>query len=241
MQAAHPLAVAGLLAHSSALDDPYVRLGRTAEIMNAITFGPRGEADRLTGKVRAMHQAVSGRLPEAVGRYPAGASYRADDPDLLLWILYTLIDSSVVVYRAYVGALSQAERASLWEDYKIIGRLFGLQDGQMPETIDDLHSYGREMLESDTLQVGDWARRRAREIVLEPPVPNLARPLLETVNFITIALLPDRIRSQYGFMPLPPAAVRKALVRAGAVYVRRGLLPLLPANVRQVPAARRAA
>ena len=64
---------------------------------------------------------------------------------------------------------------------------------------------------------------------------------METVNFITIALLPDRIRSQYGFMPLPPAAVRKALVRAGATYVRHGVLPLLPANLRQVPAARRAA
>ena len=30
MQAAHPLAVAGLLAHSNALDEPYDRLARTA-------------------------------------------------------------------------------------------------------------------------------------------------------------------------------------------------------------------
>lgn len=241
MQAAHPLAVAGLLAHSSALDDPYVRLARTAEVMNEITFGSRDEADRLTGKVRQMHRAVSGRLPEAVGRYPSGTPYRADDPRLLMWILYTLIDSSVVVYRTYVGDLSRAERASLWEDYKVIGRLFGLADSEMPQTIEDLRSYGRDMLESDILEVGAWARRRAREIVLEPPVPNLARPLLETVNFITIALLPDRIRAQYGFMPLPPAVVRKALVRTGALYVRRGVLPLLPAQVRHVPAARRAA
>jgi uncharacterized protein (DUF2236 family) len=239
MQAAHPLAVAGLLAHSSALDDPYVRLARTAEVMNAITFGSRAEADRLTGQVRAMHRAVNGRLPETVGHFPAGTPYRADDPRLLMWILYTLIDSSVVVYRAYVGDLSRTEHASLWDEYQVVGRLFGLEDAEMPDTIDDLAGYGREMLESGTLQVGDWARRRAREIVLEPPVPNLARPLLETVNFITIALLPDRIRSQYGFLPLPPAALRKALVRAGALYVRRGLLPLLPDQVRHVPAARR--
>jgi len=241
MQAAHPLAVAGLLAHSSALDDPYVRLARTAQIMNAITFGPRVEADRLTRKVQKMHRAVRGRLPEAVGRFAAGTPYRADDPDLLLWILYTLIDSSTVVYRAYVGELSRAEHAALWADYKVVGRLFGLKPTEMPDTIGDLRAYGRGMLESDTLTVGAWARRRAREIVLAPPVPNRVRPLLETVNFITIALLPDRIRSQYGFMPLPPAAVRKALVRAGALYVRRGLLPLLPAQVRHVPAARAAA
>lgn len=241
MQAAHPLAVAGLLAHSDSLEDPYVRLARTAKLMNLITFGSRADADGATRRVRSMHRAVRGRLPEAVGRYPAGAPYRADDPHLLMWILYTLVDSAVVVYRAYVGRLHAEQRAALWEDYKVIGRLFGLRSGQMPTTLADLEDYGRAMLAGDELFVGEWARRRAREIVLEPPVRPLARPLVETVNFITIALLPDEIRSQYGFFPLPPAAVRKALVGAGAAYVRRGVLPVLPAHVRQVPAARQAA
>jgi uncharacterized protein (DUF2236 family) len=241
MQAAHPLAVAGLLAHSDALEDPYVRLARTAKTMNLITFGSRAEADRVTRRVRAMHRAVRGRLPEAVGPYAKGAQYRADDPQLLMWILYSLVDSAVVVYRTYVGRLGATDRASLWEDYKVIGRLFGLRRGQMPATLAELHEYGRTMLSSGELHVGDWARRRAREIVLEPPVRTLARPLLETVNFITIALLPDEIRAQYGFSPLPPAAVRKALVGAGAAYVRRGVLPVLPAHIRQVPAARQAA
>jgi uncharacterized protein (DUF2236 family) len=241
MQAAHPLAVAGLLAHSDSLEDPYIRLARTAQVMNTITFGSKTEADEVTRKVRAMHRAVRGRLPESVGIYPAGTPYRADDPELLLWILYTLVDSGMVVYRAYVGSLSTRQRAALWEDYKVVGRLFGLTAAAMPDSLADLVQYGREMLEGEQLRVGDWARRRARRIVLEPPVPNLARPLLETVNFITIALLPDRLRSEYGFMALPPTAVRKALVRAGALYVRRGLLPVLPAHIRQVPAARRAA
>ncbi|HEX3689565.1 MAG TPA: oxygenase MpaB family protein [Solirubrobacteraceae bacterium] len=241
MQAAHPLAVAGLLAHSDSLEDPYVRLQRTAKIMNLITFGARADADEATRRVRAMHGAVRGRLPESVGRYAAGTPYRADDPALLMWILYSLVDSAVVVYRAYVGALSDEDQAALWEDYKVVGRLFGLRRTQMPATLSDLHDYGREMLSGGDLFVGDWARRRAREIVLEPPVRSLARPLVETVNFITIALLPDGIRSQYGFFPLPPAAVRKALVGAGAAYVRRGVLPVLPPHIRLVASARRAA
>lgn len=240
MQAAHPLAVAGLLAHSGALDDPYIRLARTAEVMSLITFGPRAEADRVTRRVRAMHRTVRGRLPDAVGPFPAGTPYRADDPRLLLWILYSLIDSSILVYQAYVGRLTEDEQAALWEDYRIIGKLFGLAPAEMPATLADLQAYGHDMLAGDQLTVGDWARRRARSIVLEPPVPNLARPLLETVNFITVALLPDVIRRQYGFAPLPPAAVRRAMVRAGALYVRRGLLPFLPAQIRQVPAARAA-
>jgi uncharacterized protein (DUF2236 family) len=68
----------------------------------------------------------------------------------------------------------------------------------------------------------------------------MAQPLLQTANFITIALLPDRIRDEYGFLPLPPAPVRKAVVAGGAEYVKRVLIPFLPERLRLVPAARAA-
>jgi uncharacterized protein (DUF2236 family) len=240
MQAAHPLAVFGLLAHSSALDEPYERLARTAQVMDTIIFGSREDAERITRRVRAMHRRVSGTLPEPVGSYAAGATYRADDPRLLLWVLFTLVDSAMVVYGHYVGSLSRAEEAAFWEDYKVVGRLFGLKDADMPATLDDLDAYRARMLDGDELLVTDWARRRARQIVLDPPVPLLARPLLETVNFVTIALLPDQIRGQYRFSRLPPALLRKALVAGGADYVKRAVLPFLPSRLRLVPSARTA-
>jgi uncharacterized protein (DUF2236 family) len=96
------------------------------------------------------------------------------------------------------------------------------------------------MLEGGTLGVSDWARTRAREIVLEPPVPLVAQPLVELVNFITISLLPGEIRSQYGFRPIPPAPLRRALVAGGAEYVKRAVIPFLPDRLRLVPAARAA-
>jgi uncharacterized protein (DUF2236 family) len=240
MQAAHPLAVFGLLAHSSALDEPYERLARTAETMNTIAFGSRADADRVTRRVRAMHRRVSGELPEAVGVYEAGTPYRADDPQLLLWVLFTLVDSALVVYRRYVRSLSRAQEEAFWADYRLVGRLFGLRVRDMPATLDELDSYRTRMLCGDELLVTKWARRRAREIVLAPPVPLLARPLLETVNFVTVALLPDRIRGEYGFSPLPPALVRKALVAGGADYMKRAVIPFLPDRVRLVPGARAA-
>ncbi len=241
MQAAHPLAVSGLLAHSTAVEDPYDRLARTAQVMGTIGFGERADANRVTRTVRAMHRRVSGTLRETVGPYPAGTPYRADDPELLLWVLFTLVDSGLVVYRTYVGALSREEEAAYWKDYRVVGRLFGLRTGDMPRTIADLDDYRRSMLEGDRLFVTDWARERARSIVLDPPVPRVAQPLLETVNFITVALLPDRIRREYGFSPLPPAFVRRALVRAGGEYVKRAVVPFLPDRLRLVPSARAAA
>jgi uncharacterized protein (DUF2236 family) len=238
MQAAHPLAVSGLLAHSNTLDEPYERLARTARVMDTIVFGSREDADQATAVVRTMHQRVSGRLAKAVGKYPAGTPYRADDPELLMWVLFTIVDSSVLFYRRYVGSLSRREEERYWQEYKTVGRLFGLADDHMPATLEDLEAYRERMLGGGELHVTDWARRRARQIVLEPPVPTLARPLLETVNFVTIALLPEPIRSQYGFSPLPPARLRTAAVALGAEYLKRAVVPFLPAHLRLVPAAR---
>src|SRR4051812_24577250 len=137
MQATHPVAFEGFFAHTGSLDEPYERLNRTAHVMDTIAFGDRAQADRLTKRVRAMHRRVSGELAEDAGRFPKGTPYRADDPALLLWILAALVDSALTVYRTYVRALDRDERDAYWQDYKVIGRHFGLTDAQMPDTIED--------------------------------------------------------------------------------------------------------
>ena len=242
MQATHPLAVSGLLSHSTAMDEPYDRLARTAEVMDTIGFGTKADADRVTGRVRAMHRRVRGKIREDVGPYAAGTPYAADQADLLLWVLFTLVDSGIVVYDKYVRSMSDAEQAAYWDDYKVVGELFGLKRSDMPDTLADLRDYKREMLGSGKLVVTDWARTRARQIVLDPPVPLQFRPLVQTANFVTIALLPDELRRQYrlGDMPLPPMLLRRVLVAGGAEYVKRVVIPLMPDSLRLVPSARAA-
>src|SRR5215212_9833670 len=119
VMAAHPVAFAGFFAHTGALDDPYARLQRTARVMDAVAWGSKARADRLTAHVRAMHRQVSGELTEAAGPFPAGTPYRADDPELLLWILAALAESAMLVYRKYVRSLSRDELAGLWRDYRV--------------------------------------------------------------------------------------------------------------------------
>jgi hypothetical protein len=65
------------------------------------------------------------------------------------------------------------------------------------------------------------------------------RPVVETVDFVTAALLPAQIRRQYGFSPLPPLPLRKALVAGGGECVKRSVVPLVPDRLRLVPAVRR--
>jgi len=240
MQAAHPLAVEGLLAHTTGLDDPYTRLERTAQVMNAIGFGTREEADRLTRRVRAMHRRVRGQLDADAGNFPAGTPYAADDPALQMWILFSLVDSGIVVYERFVKRMSTAEKESYWADFRIVGSLFGLADSEMPADLAELDAYRHDMYASGDLVVTDWARTKALEIVFEPPVPLAMRPLVEAVNFVTIALLPAQIRSQYEFSGLPPAPVRTLAVAAYAEYVKRGVLPFVPGRLRRMSIARAA-
>ena len=235
MQATHPVAFAGFFAHTGALDEPYERLNRTAKVLDTIAFGPRAEADRMTRRVRAMHRRVRGELTEAQGRFPKGTPYAADDPALLLWILATLVDSALLVYGKYIRRLSRDEREQYWQEYKVIGRLFGLTDDQMPATIEDFDAYMAAMVESDDLYVSDEARELAIEIVLKPPVSLVAKPLVELANFITVGLLPRRIRDLYDFGWDP---ARGIALHAGAEYTRRLLVPFLPRFLRYVPNAR---
>jgi uncharacterized protein (DUF2236 family) len=139
-------------------------------------------------------------------------------------VLFTIVDSALLVYSKYVRTLDDDEQTAYWEDNKVVGKLFGLRRRDMPDTLDDLREYKHEMLNSGRLVVTDWARSRARKIVLEPPVPLRFRPLLRTVNFITVGLLPDQIRRQYGFTPIPFQGV---MVDAGAEWTKRILMPVV--------------
>jgi uncharacterized protein (DUF2236 family) len=47
MQVAHPLAVSGLLAHSTSLDEPYARLAPDSAGTHTIGFGSKRDADRV--------------------------------------------------------------------------------------------------------------------------------------------------------------------------------------------------
>jgi uncharacterized protein (DUF2236 family) len=228
MQAAHPVAFAGFFEATTMLDDPYPRLERTARVLSAIAWGTEAEADAATRPVRAVHRRVRGSLPD-------GTSWRANDPELLLWIIATLVDSNLLVYERYVGRLSRGEKEAYWQDFRLLAKHFDLHFKDTPKDFDAFEAYMAGMLASGDLDVGPQARALAVDIVMRPPVPLQFRPALELVNQITVGLLPPEIRRLYGFSWDP---VRGLAVRGGQEYLRRLVVPLLPQRLRLSPAAR---
>jgi uncharacterized protein (DUF2236 family) len=237
MQACHPVAWAGFFEATTMLAEPYPRLERTAKVLQAIGFGTREQADRATRPVRAVHRRVRGVTSETVGRFPAGTPWRADDPELLLWIIATLVDSNLLVYQRYVAPLSRDEQEAYWQDFRLLAKLFGLPYKDTPKDIDAFEAYVAGVLASGDLFITDAARDVSIDIVMHPPVPLQFRPLLEVVNQITVGLLPPEVRRLYGFSWDP---LRGAAVRGGQEYLRRLVVPLLPERLRLAPSARAA-
>jgi len=237
MQAAHPLAAAGIAAHSDYRENPWARLERTMTAVWTVVYGSRADADRAGRRVRAMHARVRGRIAEPMGPYPAGTAYDARDPALLMWVHATLVDTAVLMYERYVGRLSDADKAAYYEDMKTLARVFGTPDEAIPADYEAFRAYMRERLASDEICVTDTARDIAAT-VMRPPIPLPLRPAWELLNQVTVGLLPPRLREEFGFSWDP---ARAALLRASAEPVRRVLLPLLPDALRSIAPARRVA
>jgi uncharacterized protein (DUF2236 family) len=235
LQVAHPLVAAGVAAHSGYREDPWKRLEGTMNAVWAVVFGSRAQADRAAARVRAMHTKVNGTLATPMGPFPAGTRYSALDPELLLWVHATLVDSALLVHSQWVGRLREADEEAYYEDMKTCARLFGTPPGIIPPTLGDFRLYMEEMLASDDLSVTDTAREIAHT-VLHPPLPLPLRPAMEVVSLVTASLLPPRLRRDYGLSWDP---VRAALLIGSREWVRRIAMPLLPARLRRVPEARR--
>ena len=86
----------------------------------------------------------------------------------------------------------------------------------------------------ESLEVTDEARGLSRG-VLRPPSPGALRPLVEVMRFLTVGLLPERVRAGYGLTWDPQ---RDRVIAALASALRGGVVPLLPDALRRWPHAR---
>ena len=237
LQAAHPLALAGVMEHSDYERDVWGRLRSTMTYVWGVVYGTEDEADRLGRRVRAIHKTVNGTLPRDMGPFPAGTPYSAEDPELLLWVHSTLVDTALLMYRTYVGPLSAEDAEGFWQDHRRLIEFIGVPAREIPASYDDFRAYWRTMIDSDVICVTPEAMELARVTVMRPPLPVVLRPAWEAVNFISAGFLPAKLREGYGFTWTP---AHRALLAGSAQYVRRAVVPLLPDLARALPAARRA-
>ena len=203
MQLAHPKVAAGVEEHSDFRVRPMYRLRRTVRLTMAIIFGDRETALAAARSVNQTHARV------------AGDGYRALDPDLLLWVHATLVDTALVTYETFVGPLAAAEREDFYQEMKLLGEVLGVPRSVFPSSLGDFAAYLEDWIANE-LRVGALARDLAK-LVVRPRLLRLPGAVFMPWEVATTGLLPPALREQYG---LPWTAAQQRIYRLGVTAVR---------------------
>ena len=225
MQLAHPWVAQAVVDHSPAADRPLDRLLTTATAAELLVFGSRAQADRAAARIRQVHQRVSGVLTEDVGRWSRGTPYRADDPEALLWVLVTVVDTALVLYEITFGRLPDATVARYLGEAARLGSMLGLPRERMPRDRDGLGRYLGMVLADGTIAVGGVARELAGALA-RPRFPAGTDRFFRVYAWLTVAtaelLLPEVLREQYAsVLPRRRPGLYRLAGRAGRALVRR--------------------
>jgi uncharacterized protein (DUF2236 family) len=228
MQAAHPVVAAGVFEQSTYATDPFGRLRRTLTTSFDVVFGSRSRAEAAIRRVNAFHGAVRGHRPDD------GSPYTALDPEALLWVHATLIDTALRVYSRFVAPLSAADEQSYHAEAAVVAKRLGVPHSTLPATIVELRAWMAGMIADRRVRVTPAAHEIARTVLY--PRPWLPRVAWEAAHLVSIATLPEDLRREYG-IAWSPARERGV---AALAAVTRHALPFVPRPLRFVPHARTA-
>src|SRR5688572_27422501 len=197
LQIAHPLVAEGVAHHSTFETDPFKRLHGTIRTTMALVFGDGAAAERAVRRLNGVHAGIRGRTLDADARRVA-ESYRALDPELLLWVQTTLIVTSVRAYRRWVGPLSASEADRFWQEARRVGVRLGIPLSLSPADWTALAGYWRRMLAPDgPIHVTPTAMRLA-PLIVRPPMPIMPATVVDLLAIPGLALLPARLRQEFG-------------------------------------------
>jgi uncharacterized protein (DUF2236 family) len=211
MQSLHPLAMAAVADHSGFRSDPWGRLQRTSYFLAVTTFGTAVDAEAMVEAVRRVHAGVDGVAPD-------GRAYSASDPHLLRWVHVAEIDSFLRAHQRYGAVPLDRDGCDGYvADTARVAEALGVVDPPTTgaELDEQLTSYRPEVCGTPT------AREAARFLLLDPPLPLLARPVYGALSAAAVGLMPwwARRELRLPYLPLTEATV----VRAAGEAVTRGI------------------
>lgn len=200
-QMLHPKALGGVWDHSDVAEDQLGRLRRTARFIALTTFGHRDAALAAIGRVKAIHEQISGNLGD-------GAQYRATDPWLLAWVHVAGAINFLEGWRRYAEPqMSSDDQDRYFAESGEIARL--LDADPVPGTRAEAEQLIREFRHELR---ADQRTREFRDLVLKAPAKSLGEaPVRLLLMNAAVDLMPQFAREMHGLArPLAPPFVRGA-------------------------------
>jgi len=200
-QMLHPQALGGVWDHSDVDSDMIGRLRRTARFIATTTYAHRDKAEAAIARVKAIHERVSGTLPD-------GTDYRATDPLLLAWVHVAGAVNFLDSWRRYAEPrMSRADQDTYFAESGEIARM--LNADPVPRSRAEAE---RLIAEFRAELRADERTRAFRDLVLKTPASSLVEaPVQMLLMNAAVDLMPDFAREMHGLSrPILPPAVRGA-------------------------------
>ncbi|GHI86308.1 oxygenase MpaB family protein [Streptomyces xanthophaeus] len=242
LQVAHPAIGAGVDQYSVFRTDPWGRGERSLRSVQLWVYGGE-EAAEEGRRVRRLHREIQGTDTR-------GRRYHSLDPACYGWVHATGFPVYLYAGRYLLRRFTPAQERQLYREWLQVGRILGIHDRDMPQSIEAYWEYWGRMLAEEIEPT-----KVARELVAtDVPLPRpeaggpvarlllrLTWPVLRTAflrlrAFVTVGYMPPEARAAVG-LEWSPAQERR-LRRFSTVL--RLLVPLLPERLRYLPIARAA-
>jgi uncharacterized protein (DUF2236 family) len=199
LQALQPRAIAGLSQNSDYKTDPWRRLERTARYVGTVIYGSVADAEAAAGRVRALHA----RMRATDLR--TGETFQLDEPELLLWVHVTEVESFLDTARRAGLKLTDEQADGYYAEQRRAAALVGLDPREVPASCAEVTLY------YERIQPRLAMTKEAAEALLflaVPPMPwglglTPVRGAYLGVAALAIALLPAWARRRYGLPALP--------------------------------------
>jgi uncharacterized protein (DUF2236 family) len=180
LQSLHPQAMAAVWDHSQIHHNLRGRLARTASFIAATTYGPTHMAEHVIEHVNAIHARIQGTGPD-------GRPYRANDPDLLMWVHVAEVHAFVQAHRWLAPTPLNAEQTDAYvQEMGLIAQRLGViappQDWAQLGQV--LQRYQSELRFDERV-------RTVHRLLMNFPVDGWDRPLMDAMLATAQDLLPD--------------------------------------------------
>ncbi len=210
LQMLHPAVLAGVWDHSNFRADMQGRLRRTAKFIARTTYAGREEAEASIARVRAIHDRVTGLLPD-------GTPYAANDPAALAWVHVTETTSFLAAWIRYAEpGMPAADQDRYFAEMAVIATALGA--APVPHS----RAAARALIAATrpALRCDNRSREVARLVLKQRAANAMTEPLQALTVRAGVDLLPDWARRLHG---LANPVLGRPLLRAGTFGVAQTL------------------
>ncbi len=202
MQALHPGSLAGVADHSRYEKDPLGRLAGTIRWLTVTTFGSHSAVTAEATRVNRLHKRVTGRY---VTGQEETRTYRANDPDLLLWVHVAFMESFLVAHEMFARTpiprgFAESPADNYVEQWGRSVAPLGLtrtpnSRREMDDTITKLWK--------DRVLVSTESTRSVVGFIRRPPLPFAVRPVYRVLFDAAVVSMRPEFRTMLGLTAKP--------------------------------------